>query len=186
VQEISVCVGSKNPSKIEATKRAFKRIFGERVRVYSIKVNSGVSVQPLSDEEMVKGAINRAKKAFNAFSVDFGIGLEGGVVKYSFGVFVKGWAAVYNGLRVSIASSVALPLPEYIWGLLISGKARELEEIMERLSGIRNIGDSIGAIGFLTQGKYDRIRAFEDAIICAMAPFLVPSIFKEEFLSNET
>ncbi|MHA1617128.1 MAG: inosine/xanthosine triphosphatase [Candidatus Njordarchaeales archaeon] len=178
MKALLIAVGSTNPAKIKAVENAFKKIFGQHIKVQGIKVSSGVSIQPLSDEEMVRGAINRAKRAYEILKPDFSVGLEGGVVKYSFGVFVKGWVAVYDGKKLGLASSISVPLPDYIWDLLVKGKARELEEIMEQISGIKRVGDSIGAIGVLTSRIYDRVKAFEDATVCAMAPFMSPNIFR--------
>lgn len=168
---IMVSVGSTNPTKIKAAERAFKRVFGDVV-IKPVRVSSGISPQPLSDEEMVLGAITRARNAFEAVKSDYSVGMEGGIVKYSFGVFVKGWVAVFNGDKFGISSTISLPVPEFVWEKVVSKEVSELEVLMENLSGIKKIGDSIGAFGFFTNNHYDRTKAFEDAIICALAPFL--------------
>ena len=174
---IRVVVGSKNKAKIAAVESAFKKVFGD-VIVKAVKVDPGISAQPMSDDEMVRGSINRAKKAFSVINADFGVGLEGGLVRYSCAVFVKGWVAVYNGQRLGLASTVAMQVPEYIWDKIVSGEVKELEFIMEKLSGIEKIGESIGAFGFFTKNLYDRARAFEDAIICSLAPFISSKYYK--------
>jgi len=175
---IRVAVGSLNPVKISAAERAFKKVFGTVV-VKPVRVDSGISPQPFSDEEMVLGAITRARNSFEETQADYGVGMEGGIVKYSFGVYVKGWVAVYNGERYGISSTIALPVPDFIWEKLISREVSELEVIMENLSGIKKIGDKIGAFGFFTKNHYDRAKAFEDAIICALAPFMSPEYYRE-------
>ncbi len=175
---VIVGVGSENPVKIEATEKAFRKFFDGVIIKYK-KVDSGINSQPLSDEEMVLGAINRAKKVFELFKADFGVGLEGGVIRQNFGVFVRGWVAIYDGQHLSIASTVSMPLPKFIWEELINNRSLELESIMERISGIREIGDKIGAFGFFTNGRYNRAKAFEDALVCALAPFIKPNLYWE-------
>ena len=61
---MKVAIGSTNPVKIAAVKSAFKKVWPNKKFTFKgIKVNSGVSHQPMSDIESIKGAGNRAKKA---------------------------------------------------------------------------------------------------------------------------
>jgi inosine/xanthosine triphosphatase len=43
-------------------------------------------------------------------------------------------------------------------------------EAMARLSGIRGIGSKEGAIGYVTEGRLDRKRLTESAVLMAMVP----------------
>jgi len=43
-------------------------------------------------------------------------------------------------------------------------------EAMDRLTGIRGIGSKRGAIGHLTEGRLDRRRLTESAVLMAMVP----------------
>ena len=85
---IRVAVGSTNPCKIEAVRKAFCQIFssdGVKIEISSHSVPSGVADQPFGDEETREGAMNRALAAYNAAcseaGCDFGVGLEGGLEK---------------------------------------------------------------------------------------------------------
>lgn len=56
-----VIVASTNPVKINAARRAFERLFpDDQFEVVGEEVKSGVSDQPMSDEETLRGATNRA------------------------------------------------------------------------------------------------------------------------------
>ena len=89
-----IAVASKNPVKIQAVNRAFSLYF-PAVEIISIEVGSGVSSQPFN-EEIKKGAENRARQALKATNAEFGIGLEGGIVKL-FGVqYIAGYCAIIN------------------------------------------------------------------------------------------
>lgn len=181
---ITVGVGSDNPVKIKATESAFSKFF-QYIQILHKKIDPGIPAQPMSDEEMIRGAINRAIGIYNHFNTDFGVGLEGGIVKYRYGVFVRGWVAVYDGKRTGIASTVSIQIPSIIWEILSTEKSLELEDIMEKISGVRKIGDKIGAFGFLTLGRYDRTRAFEDALICALAPFINKEAYDNSLLREK-
>lgn len=87
---IKVAVGSTNPCKIEAVRRAFEQMMissdDAKIVISSHNVPSGVADQPFGDEETRAGAKNRALAAFNAACdaedfPDFAVGLEGGLEK---------------------------------------------------------------------------------------------------------
>ncbi|MED4360709.1 DUF84 family protein, partial [Geobacillus stearothermophilus] len=56
----TVAVGTKNEAKVAAVRAVFA---APSWRLVPLDVPSGVSVQPLSDEETRLGAMNRAKRA---------------------------------------------------------------------------------------------------------------------------
>mmetsp|Transcript_468 Transcript_468/g.587 ORF Transcript_468/g.587 Transcript_468/m.587 type:complete len:243 (-) Transcript_468:66-794(-) len=87
---IRVAVGSGNPCKIDAVRSAFEETFSSSpvavdVVVTSHNVESGVSNQPIGDDETKLGAMNRARAAWalaekeGCQTPDFAVGLEGGV-----------------------------------------------------------------------------------------------------------
>lgn len=180
-----IVIGSTNINKINATKRAFSKVFHENeIKVIGLKVDSGVSPTPISDQELVIGAKNRALNAYNKYLKekkaipDFSVGIEGGVVKYDFGTFIRAWVAIYNGKIISFASTISLPIPQFIWQALKNDRTLELETIMEKITNIKNLGEKQGAIGFFTRGHYKLVNAFEHAIICALARFLRQELYE--------
>jgi len=81
--QIKICVGSLNPTKINAVKIAFSNYY-ENFELYKIKADSKVPNQPIGMEVILTGAKNRAESALNylinsRISGDkiFGIGIEG-------------------------------------------------------------------------------------------------------------
>ena len=97
---IRVAVGSKNPTKLNSAKAAIERAFpSAQVACHGYDVPSGVSDQPMGDEETRVGAFNRARAAAAAFQSehgalpDFSVGLEGGcafeTVDYSAATVVR-------------------------------------------------------------------------------------------------
>ena len=77
---VKVMVGSTNPIKIEAVRTAFEMVWPEQIwDVTWVSAASGVSVQPMSDEECIIGARNRARAALAHSDAAYGVGLEGGL-----------------------------------------------------------------------------------------------------------
>jgi len=76
-----VVIGSTNPSKLQAVQMGFSSVFPEREFVFlTAEVYSGVSNQPMGDQETLTGARNRAFHASEAYpQADYWVGLEGGL-----------------------------------------------------------------------------------------------------------
>ena len=168
---VLVGVGSRNPVKIEATKEAFSKVFGE-VEVISSEVKS-VEKQPFSIESMIVNAFKRVNYMLKNFeNLDFAVGIEGGIYITAFGAFVGGYVVVSDGKKFGIGSSISILLPKKIVEMFERGEISELEEGIEKISGIKNPGEKMGAIGILTNGLLNRKKAFVDAILSALAPFI--------------
>ena len=61
---LKVIVASQNPIKLDCTKNAFSKAFHQQdLKVSGESLPSGVSDQPMSDEETFDGARNRAENA---------------------------------------------------------------------------------------------------------------------------
>ena len=108
---MKVLVGSKNPTKINATKRAFSK-YWKNVEVMARDIESSVSDMPTTDKECIQGAINRAKNAITK-EVDFSVGAEGGALDTKYGMFVFAWAAILdkNG-NIGLGNSGRFLIPE--------------------------------------------------------------------------
>ena len=179
-----VVVGSTNPVKIAAVRAVLERV-GARARVDGIAVASGVSDQPVGDDETIRGATQRARAVLAQTDADFGVGLEGGVVDER-GVdgadgFMRtcAWAAVVaRDGRVGTGGSLAMTLPARVASLVRDGV--ELGHAMDRVTGDQDTKRGAGAVGILTAGLVDRQRAYESLVTYALAPFLTPALYDEE------
>ncbi|ADP76827.1 cytidyltransferase-related domain protein [Methanothermus fervidus DSM 2088] len=173
LKKVKVVVGSKNPVKIQATKNIFKKIFKDReVVVDSKDVNSGVSPQPIGIEETITGAINRAKNAYSQ-EYNFSVGIEAGLVevpKTITGFMDIQWCAIYNGEKVTLGASAGFEYPPFVIKKVMEGK--EVGEIMEKFTGIKNLGEKEGAISYLSKGLLDRVENTEQCVLTAMIPWI--------------
>jgi inosine/xanthosine triphosphatase len=172
-----VAVGSKNPVKIRPVRKIFKKYF-KNITIVSHDVPSGVSEQPLSEEEMYKGALNRARQVLKIFpNAEYGVGIEGGIVTHPIaGKNEKSVVVIANSKEdTGIGISAALFLPEKITRHILDGKT--LNDAIDKEFGTNNIGKGIGAYGIFTKGTVTRASGMEDAIAFALSRFLHNNLF---------
>jgi inosine/xanthosine triphosphatase len=170
---VKIALGSKSSVKSRALENVASRLWQE-LEIFQLDIPSGVRPQPMSDNEAIEGAKNRALGAIMNTSADLGVGLEGSVEETRYGYFLTGWAVVINdqGL-VGIAGQDRLLLPASVSKSLKMGL--ELGEIMDKLTATNNIKNGVGAVGVFTNGLIDRAKSYEDLLIYAFAPFLHPN-----------
>jgi len=175
---LKVAVGSKNPNKIEAVKSAFKKVFNSDIEFISVSVSSGVSDMPMSFEEMVKGAKNRASRAIEEINADFGIGLEGGIEDEKIGTFLSGFIAIINKQGIwGYGQGRGLFMPEKIVRKVREQK-KELGDVMDEMRGLKNTKQHEGCVGFMTDNLIPRQEAFEGTIIYALSRFTKKEMFE--------
>ena len=172
---IRVAVGSKNPSKIEGVRKAYEYL-GIDVEIIPVEARSGVSRQPKSIEETVKGALNRVLYSRNVVDADEYVGVESGLMYIPYVdrvVDVTVAVIADRNLRISIGLSPAFEIPPDIVRRLY-GEDLELEDVVVEISGIENIGEKGGFISYLTGGKYERSELVRQAVLMALTPRLSP------------
>ncbi|MBP2241452.1 inosine/xanthosine triphosphatase [Cytobacillus eiseniae] len=153
---MNIIIGTKNPAKIKAVQAAFQLYEAE---FHALDIPSGVQDQPFSDEETIKGAINRAYGALAAGKGEIGIGLEGGVQETAYGLFLCNWGAlVVEGKPPIIAGGARIPLPDEVAKRLIAGE--ELGPVMEIFAKKEDIRKKEGAVGVFTNGQVSRADMF--------------------------
>jgi len=168
-----IVVASRNPVKVDATRHAFNELFPEvSLEVGSVEVESGVSDQPVSDEETRRGARTRAMNASQAEpDADFWVGMEGGIEVIDNQLMAFAWMVVLgHSESISEARSVTLPLPPAVRKLVESGL--ELGEANDIVFATLNSKHSGGAYGLLTEGRYTRESVYRQTLIIALTPFV--------------
>jgi inosine/xanthosine triphosphatase len=173
-----IVVASKNPVKLSATLSGFQRMFpNEEFEIEGISAESGVSDQPMSDDETLKGARNRVANARTIQpNADYWVGLEGGIEKKDSDMEAFAWMAIESksGLTGKGRTGVFF-LPPKVAGLIESGM--ELGEADDVVFGRTNSKQEGGAIGLLTDNVIDRASYYTDAIIFALIPFKNPEYY---------
>ena len=168
LRPLRVNVGSTNPSKIRAVERVFREIFNFDIIVRGVEVPSHVSPQPHNDET-IRGAINRAKNAMG--DADYAVGIEAGlfwnpvVEEY----FDMAFCAILDRQgKYTYGHSGGFVYPPEVIEMVKKGM--EVGEAMEIISGIKDIKRKMGAIGYLSKGKIDRVEFNAQAVLMAMIP----------------
>jgi len=169
---MKIAVGSTNPIKIAAVRAVTTKVW-PTAEVQGISVPSRVRAMPMSDDECITGARNRATAAQRALDADLGLGLEGGAHQIDDRLFLIGWVvAIDNSGQESIACAARMPLPPAVSQAILAG--RELGPVMDELTGRPGVSQAEGAIGILTQGLMTRQQAFEMGVTYALAPWISP------------
>jgi inosine/xanthosine triphosphatase len=172
-ERMKIVVASRNPVKLNAAASAFGQSFpGRRVEVVGLAVESGVSDQPMSDEETRRGARNRAHGALKELpDADYWVGLEGGIERVDDDLVTFAWMFVLGADgRRGQARTVTLTLPPAIRRLIDDGL--ELGDANDRVFGTRNSKHRGGAFGLLTDGRYTRESVYVEALCAALVPIV--------------
>jgi inosine/xanthosine triphosphatase len=186
MNRITIAVGSTRRPKLDAVREALvmlgrslddKALFD----VAGIDVPSGVRHTPLSREEIMAGARQRAEALLRiarekSDSWQYFVGLEGGLDIVREGdarhVFLENWAYVADRSgRGAFGQSGAVLLPEPLVQRVVD-EGIELAEAIDAFAGGRGIRDAQGAWGVLTRNLITRQDAIRVSVINAFAPFL--------------
>jgi len=152
-----VRVGSASAMKLKATRKAFARYF-KTLRIAGVEVPSGVSPQPLSFGEVVKGARERARQAFR--DCDYSVGIEAGIFRVasvSPRPFQITMACVFDGTREALGSGPFFEIPESMVKKVVASDR--------------------GSVAIVTKGKVTREQVTADAVLMALAPFVSAPLY---------
>ena len=167
----TIVIASRNPTKIEAARQGYQALFGSPPTLGAIAVDSGVSAQPVGDEETYRGAWQRVAAARPlADDTAMVVAIEGGVEEGPLHLMAFAWVVVSHGGRVSAARSAAFPLPTPVAQLVRSGV--ELGVADDQVFGRSGSKVQDGAIGILSGGAIDRIGLYAPAVTMALLPWL--------------
>jgi inosine/xanthosine triphosphatase len=178
-------VGSRNPVKVGAVQAVMQRVAAQGLMpgvtaatVQGLEVASGVSDQPVGDEETRQGALSRANAALQAApGADFGVGLEGGILKLEGDIFTCAWCVIADRRgNISAGSGLVMPLPPPIARDLAAGY--ELGDATDRLFAVKNSKHAGGALGYLSKGLRSRQDAYESIFTYALSKFLDPALYE--------
>jgi inosine/xanthosine triphosphatase len=171
-----VAVGTKNPAKVEGTRRAFAKYFPS-VELRPVDSSPVARAQPRGLEEMVEGATARAKFALSKAGGDFGVGVEAGIFTLAGFYFDNQQAAIADPSgKVSLGHSAGYMLPKAAMDQMFK-EGKELERWAESVSGIDEVGDKGGLVQHLTKGKMTRADLTEQCVTTALIPWLHREVY---------
>ncbi len=166
---MKVLIGTKNPSKIEGAKEAFKNYF-ENFEIEEISVESNVSDEPVNNE-IYEGARNRADNliqyAFkNNIEAEYYLGVESGITNLLGKWVIINIAVIKdkNGYE-SWGTSSAFPVPDKYVEEIIS---TDLGKVMDKIFKQDDLRSGKGGVHFVTNGVTSRIDLTKEAFIMAL------------------
>lgn len=175
---MKVAIGSNNPIKIAATKKAFQDRFGKDITFQPVSVPSGVSDQPFGDDTR-HGAFARAQAAQQALQADFGVGCEGGIEVIEGAWYATAWCAIADRQgNVSSAHALGVPIPNVL-RFKIEQEGKELGVAQDEALGTTNAKHKEGFFGFATDNLVTREHGYTDALYAALAPIVKQDIYSK-------
>ena len=169
-----VLIASRNPVKINATKKAFEDVFTDRFEFEGVSAESLVSDQPMSNDETLKGANNRLQN-IQHLEADYLVSIEGGVDLLDNNYEAFAWIIISDKNKIGKAKTATFPLPSKISHLIKEGY--ELGDADDMVFKRSNSKQKNGAIGILTDNLIDRTEYYYHAIILALIPFINPNYY---------
>lgn len=155
-----VAIGTTNKAKTGAVMSVVTEHLSN-IQFEQVEVSSGVSEQPMSNEETRLGAINRAQAALQEVTgAELAFGLEGGVYDFEGQMYCCNWGAIatLTGEVYSCAGATFI-LPNEVADRVRNGE--ELGPVMDEFTKTKDIRQHSGAIGIFTNGLIDRKEMFE-------------------------
>jgi inosine/xanthosine triphosphatase len=177
----NIIVASTNPVKIAAAHLGFQAMFPHFVfSVKGISVASGVHAQPTSNEETLRGAMNRAEGAYKSRpDADYWVGIEGGIEDKGYSIEAFAWVVVLadqQKMFVGKGKTGSFLLPRRV-AHLIRREGMELGEADDIVFGKTNSKQDSGAVGLLTEGAITRTELYKAAVVFALIPFKNPELY---------
>lgn len=167
---ITINLGSENLVKKEALVEVIKDYdFLANATVATKRVQSFVSSQPLSLTEIITGATNRAKQAYD--NCDYSFGIESGlmqVLQTKTGYMELAVCAAYDSRNISLGFSQSFECPQKVIDEVLKGKDLEEACTATGLTTNNKIGEAEGIIGILTKGRVTRKDYTKQAIRMAL------------------
>lgn len=178
-QTMKIVIGTINPAKITALQELLPNYsFLSSAELIAKAVPSGVSEQPLTLDETVQGARNRAQAA--AEYGDIGIGIESGLfnIPGTQRYVDVSVCCIYKNDQWSYGFSSTFEIPACVLTYILNQKV-DLGAAM-KLSGLTNndkLGAAEGAVGILTKGRVTRKDYTKQAITMALVNLDNPDLF---------
>ncbi len=175
-----VIVGSQNPVKIKVAQQAFEQVFpDEKFEFVSYRALSNVSDQPKSDEETLRGALNRIDDCKEKYpDADFWVSQESGIIDNVVHMFETSHIVIASkdGV-VGRAKAASFEIPTSIADNIRKGM--ELGPAVDELFGVSNSKQQGSIIGFLTADLVDRTSTYLQSAIFALIKHKNPHLYED-------
>ncbi|MDA4135248.1 MAG: inosine/xanthosine triphosphatase [Thaumarchaeota archaeon] len=179
-KHVVVAVGSTNAAKTVGVKRAFSTLFRD-LELREVDASKLVRAQPMTLDETVEGAQERAIFSLESARSDFGVGVEAGLIGLG-----EGWpghhlnlqiaAIVDSSGRLSFGCSSGFPIPSRFVERLRKNY-EELDRYAHELTGAKKVREEHGVVYGLTKGRLSRVEMTEQCVSMALVPWLNAKLY---------
>lgn len=190
--KVIIAVGSTRRPKLSAVSEALQSFRGlldgsAESEVLGVEVDSGVRHTPLSRDDLMRGARQRAEALMRLAKEGnepwrYFVGLEGGldVLQTESGrrVLLESWAYVSDGTAGHYGRSGGVEIPAALAHEVLD-QGVELSVAIDRFAGAVGIRDAQGAWGVLSSNLITRQEAFRVAVVAGFAPFYNAKMYRE-------
>ncbi|MFX0015428.1 MAG: inosine/xanthosine triphosphatase [Promethearchaeota archaeon] len=181
---VRVLIASSNPIKVRAARESFS-YFYEELEFSELDAKDldphcvHLKSQPIGEKETYESSRWRVKQARNQNpNFNYYVGIEGGVVLTAHNQpRIVVYSSIGDQTFISTVRGCEIPLPLRWYEELVSSPHKELGDIVSKISGVDNIKQKEGAVGFLTQNFIKRIDILKQSMMMALIPFLNPRFF---------
>lgn len=180
---MKIIIASVNPQKVAAVKELIKDYdMFAGFEAENKTADSGVGEQPINLDQVIQGAMNRAKNVFES-GTDYSFGIESGIMPVPHtktGYMDVCACAIYDGKEFHLGLSSAFEPPRAIVKLIVE-KGMNMSDA-SKLSGITNseyLGYAEGLIGILTNNRLNRLGYTKQAVMGALIHLENTHLFKE-------
>jgi len=175
-----ILLGSQNPSKEKALKRALEKLQITDYEIISYNAQSNVNSKPIG-YEIIRGADNRNQELRHFaekenITYDYLCSIEGGFSIDENGLpFIVTYCILEDALgKKSTGKSLGIRLSKTMFDFVKNGGS--LNKVIESIVSDENNKQKQGITGYLAGGLYDRENVDSDAITSAFISF----IFKKQ------
>jgi len=173
---MKILLGSKNPSKEKAVQLALITLGIKDYEIIMCEAPSNTHSRPIG-YEIIRGAENRNSflKEYadsNGLSYDYLCSIEGGFSLDETGLpFVVTYCIIENkNGKQSTGKSLGIKLTDKIFHFIKKGGS--LNSVINDILQAENIKQSLGIMGYLTNGLFDRASVDSEAVVSSFLPFL--------------
>ena len=179
---IIIAVGSTNPIKIQAVAEVLKHSFLEQAQIQAVSASSEIQEQPLSLEETILGAKNRAKNAFALCAgCSYSFGIESGLFPAqgtATGFLEACICAIFDGKKYAVGLSCGFEVPHPVLRLIVEKNLDLNQACYEAgLSTNEKLGQAEGIIGMLTKGRIPRKEYTKQCVTTALIQLENPNLY---------
>jgi len=168
---MKVNIGSKNQTKVQAVAEALKQSDQfKNIEVNPMDVVTEKFGHPITIDLVVRGAMDRARQAFQDCEYSFGI--EGGLIEVpetKSGYMEAAVCAIYDGEQFHLGMSPAFEWPKSVTDLIVKKGLDGSQALRE--AGFTNhekIGAAEGGVWIFTHGKMNRKEYNKLAVMMAL------------------